>query len=282
MSSNAKRSHAHTFGAGTYRIWDAYGIYSFSNTLSTARTAERIDAESERHKRHFRCSADSHPPKGFARTRVEINEPNGFKPSRRGRNTTSIFSRHEILRKICQASTEKGLAPMGRRSRRPRSTPSATDCSVRKTLNRPLTVPAPWWGMTSARKSPPFPEILRDPRLALMLALGFSSGLPFLLDLLHPIGVAARGGRVALGDRADELRRARLHLQVRLGADHRPLRSAAASAALLGRRRGWMLARPDRRRGGPRRPRLRRSRRSRWPGTSPSPSSPPSPPRPRT
>ena len=35
--------------------------------------------------------------------------------------------------------------------------------------------------MTSARKSLPFREILRDPRLALMLALGFSSGLPFLL-----------------------------------------------------------------------------------------------------
>ena len=35
--------------------------------------------------------------------------------------------------------------------------------------------------MISARKSPPLREILRDPRLALMLALGFSSGLPFLL-----------------------------------------------------------------------------------------------------
>jgi MFS transporter, PAT family, beta-lactamase induction signal transducer AmpG len=35
--------------------------------------------------------------------------------------------------------------------------------------------------MTSARKSPPLREILRDPRLALMLTLGFSSGLPFLL-----------------------------------------------------------------------------------------------------
>jgi MFS transporter, PAT family, beta-lactamase induction signal transducer AmpG len=35
--------------------------------------------------------------------------------------------------------------------------------------------------MTPPRKSPRFREILRDPRLALMLALGFSSGLPFLL-----------------------------------------------------------------------------------------------------
>jgi PAT family beta-lactamase induction signal transducer AmpG len=33
----------------------------------------------------------------------------------------------------------------------------------------------------SHRKLPPFSEILRDSRLALMLALGFSSGLPFLL-----------------------------------------------------------------------------------------------------
>ena len=33
----------------------------------------------------------------------------------------------------------------------------------------------------SARKTPPLSEILRDPRLALMLALGYSSGLPFLL-----------------------------------------------------------------------------------------------------
>jgi PAT family beta-lactamase induction signal transducer AmpG len=35
--------------------------------------------------------------------------------------------------------------------------------------------------MTLARKSPPLREILRDRRFALMLALGFSSGLPFLL-----------------------------------------------------------------------------------------------------
>jgi MFS transporter, PAT family, beta-lactamase induction signal transducer AmpG len=35
--------------------------------------------------------------------------------------------------------------------------------------------------MTPPRKSHRFREILRDPRLALMLALGFSSGLPFLL-----------------------------------------------------------------------------------------------------
>ena len=31
------------------------------------------------------------------------------------------------------------------------------------------------------RESPPLSQVLRDPRLALMLALGFSSGLPFLL-----------------------------------------------------------------------------------------------------
>jgi MFS transporter, PAT family, beta-lactamase induction signal transducer AmpG len=37
-------------------------------------------------------------------------------------------------------------------------------------------------GMASLpRKLPPLSEIVRDPRLALMLALGFSSGLPFLL-----------------------------------------------------------------------------------------------------
>jgi PAT family beta-lactamase induction signal transducer AmpG len=35
--------------------------------------------------------------------------------------------------------------------------------------------------MTSTRKSLPLREILKDPRLALMLVLGFSSGLPFLL-----------------------------------------------------------------------------------------------------
>ena len=31
------------------------------------------------------------------------------------------------------------------------------------------------------RQSPPLSQVLRAPRLALMLALGFSSGLPFLL-----------------------------------------------------------------------------------------------------
>jgi PAT family beta-lactamase induction signal transducer AmpG len=52
--------------------------------------------------------------------------------------------------------------------------------------------------MTPPRKSPRFREILRDPRLALMLALGFSSGLPFLLIFstqsawLREAGSAAR------------------------------------------------------------------------------------------
>jgi hypothetical protein len=48
-------------------------------------------------------------------------------------------------------------------------------------LNRQLRFLRHPWAMTSARKSPPLREILRDPRLALMLTLGFSSGLPFLL-----------------------------------------------------------------------------------------------------
>ena len=30
----------------------------------------------------FGCSADSHPPKWFPRMRVQVNEPNGFKPLR--------------------------------------------------------------------------------------------------------------------------------------------------------------------------------------------------------
>ena len=76
------------------------------------------------------------------------------------------------------------------------------------------------------RQSPPLSQVLRDPRLALMLALGFSSGLPFLLIFstqsawLREAGVS----RSAIG--LMSYARARLHLQVRLGADHRPLRSA--------------------------------------------------------
>jgi PAT family beta-lactamase induction signal transducer AmpG len=65
-------------------------------------------------------------------------------------------------------------------------------------VNRPLILFGSWSGMTSPRKSPPLREILRDPRLALMLALGFSSGLPFLLIFstqsawLREAGSAAR------------------------------------------------------------------------------------------
>ena len=75
--------------------------------------------------------------------------------------------------------------------------------------------------MTSARKSPPFREILRDPRLALMLALGFSSGLPFLLIFstqsawLREAGVS----RSAIG--LMSYAALAFTLQVRLGAVHR-------------------------------------------------------------
>ena len=77
------------------------------------------------------------------------------------------------------------------------------------------------WAMTSARKSPPLREILRDPRLALMLALGFSSGLPFLLIFstqsawLREAGVS----RSAIG--LMSYAALAFTLQVRLGADHR-------------------------------------------------------------
>ena len=79
----------------------------------------------------------------------------------------------------------------------------------------------------AARKLPPLSEILRDPRLALMLALGFSSGLPFLLIFSTQSAWLREAGVSRSRDRADELLRARLHLQIRLGAVHRPLRPAA-------------------------------------------------------
>lgn len=59
--------------------------------------------------------------------------------------------------------------------------------------------------MTSVRKSPGLREILRDRRLALMLALGFSSGLPFLLILSTQSAWLREAGVQPLGDRAHEL-----------------------------------------------------------------------------
>ncbi len=94
--------------------------------------------------------------------------------------------------------------------------------------------------MTSARKSPPLREILRDPRLALMLALGFSSGLPFLLIFstqsawLREAGVS----RSAIG----LMSYAALAFTFKFAwAPFIDEYDPPLVGAWLGRRRGWML-----------------------------------------
>ncbi len=95
--------------------------------------------------------------------------------------------------------------------------------------------------MTSPRKSPlPLREILKDPRLALMLALGFSSGLPFLLIFstqsawLREAGVS----RSAIG----LMSYAALAFTFKFAwAPFIDEYDPPLVAAWLGRRRGWML-----------------------------------------
>ena len=94
--------------------------------------------------------------------------------------------------------------------------------------------------MTSPRKSPPLREILRDPRLALMLALGFSSGLPFLLIFstqsawLREAGVS----RSAIG----LMSYAALAFTFKfVWAPFIDEYDPPLVGAWLGRRRGWML-----------------------------------------
>jgi MFS transporter, PAT family, beta-lactamase induction signal transducer AmpG len=94
--------------------------------------------------------------------------------------------------------------------------------------------------MTSPRKSPLFREILRDPRLALMLVLGFSSGLPFLLIFstqsawLREAGVS----RSAIG----LMSYAALAFTFKFAwAPFIDEYDAPLIGARLGRRRGWML-----------------------------------------
>jgi PAT family beta-lactamase induction signal transducer AmpG len=95
--------------------------------------------------------------------------------------------------------------------------------------------------MTSPRKSPPFREILRDPRLALMLVLGFSSGLPFLLIFstqsawLREAGVS----HSAIGF----MSYAALAFTFKFAwAPFIDEYDPPLVGAWLGRRRGWMLA----------------------------------------
>ena len=90
------------------------------------------------------------------------------------------------------------------------------------------------------RESPPLSELLRDPRLALMLALGFSSGLPFLLIFstqsvwLREAGVSRSAiGLMSYAALAFSFKFAWAPVIDRFDP---PL-----FAALLGRRRGWML-----------------------------------------
>ena len=94
--------------------------------------------------------------------------------------------------------------------------------------------------MNPPRKSPPLREILRDPRLALMLALGFSSGLPFLLIFstqsawLREAGVS----RSAIG----LMSYAALAFTFKFAwAPFIDEFDPPLVGAWLGRRRGWML-----------------------------------------
>ncbi len=92
----------------------------------------------------------------------------------------------------------------------------------------------------TARKSPPLSEILRDPRLALMLALGYSSGLPFLLIFstqsawLREAGVTHTAiGLMSYAALAFSFK----FLWAPLIDEWDP----PLTGAWLGRRRGWML-----------------------------------------
>src|SRR6516165_11922966 len=94
--------------------------------------------------------------------------------------------------------------------------------------------------MASGRKSLPFREILRDPRLALMLALGFSSGRPFLLIFSTQSGWLRESGvsRSAIG----LMSYAALAFTFKFAwAPFIDEYDPPLVGAWLGRRRGWML-----------------------------------------
>ena len=80
---------------------------------------------------------------------------------------------------------------------------------------------------------------LGQPKVAVMLVLGFSSGLPFLLTG-NTLGYWLRDeGTTPPGDRIPLVGRAGVFVQVPLGADRRSL--DAPIFGRFGRRRGWML-----------------------------------------
>jgi PAT family beta-lactamase induction signal transducer AmpG len=90
------------------------------------------------------------------------------------------------------------------------------------------------------RPSPPLLEVLRDPRLALMLALGFSSGLPFLLIFstqsvwLREVGVSRSAiGLMSYAALAFTFKFAWAPVIDRF--------DPPGLGRALGRRRGWML-----------------------------------------
>jgi len=94
--------------------------------------------------------------------------------------------------------------------------------------------------MASPRKSPPLSQILRDPRLALMLALGFSSGLPFLL-IFSTQSVWLREAGVGL-DAVGLMSYAALAYTFKFAwAPVIDRFDPPGLGALLGRRRAWML-----------------------------------------
>src|SRR5271166_4042463 len=88
----------------------------------------------------------------------------------------------------------------------------------RRSLNRALTLLAPCLAHDVDPQIAPFARDLERPapRAHARARLLLRPAVP--LDFLDPVGLAARGGGEPVRDRAFELRGARLHPQVRLGA----------------------------------------------------------------
>src|ERR1039458_9480982 len=90
------------------------------------------------------------------------------------------------------------------------------------------------------RESPPLSQVLRDPRLALMLALGFSSGLPFLL-IFSTQSVWLRESGVSLTEIGLMSYVALAYTFKFAWAPFIDRFDVPGLAQLLGRRRAWML-----------------------------------------
>src|SRR5271166_2960324 len=156
-------------------------------------------------------------PQSLWRSRAAAGRRGAEAAVEQARSRTSLV----VLVKRPNKAAMSGGGGRGGKGARSEGWQTTGDAPGATILNRQLRVFAPSSGHDIVTRIAPAPRNFERsaPRADARARLLLGAAVPF--DLLDPVGLATRGGGQPLGDRADELCGARVHIQVRLGAVHR-------------------------------------------------------------